>query len=158
MLHNLMWMPIFRLHSLTTSKTDVLLKYAKQDNLLTNILGPSMKNANIIFHRITLMDSYSTDYYDISYPGLIMKVLLAKYFQHLRKLFLPNYSSSTWPASLPTTWCRRTSPPPSSSSLPGSRFSSPLSPCLEGYYMISANIYHYWCSLCFRWGWVWQPC
>ena len=33
-----------------------------------------MKNANIIFHRITLMDSYSTDYYDISYPGLIMKV------------------------------------------------------------------------------------
>ena len=92
-----------------------------------------MKNANIIFHRITLMDSYSTDYYDISYPGLIMKVLLAKYFQHLRKLFLPNYSSSTWPASLPTTWCRHTSPPPSSSSLPGSRFLSPLSPCLEGY-------------------------
>ena len=104
-----------------------------------------MKNANIIFHRITLMDSYSTDYYDISYPGLIMKVPSAKYFQHLRKLFLPNYSSSIWPASLPTTWCRRTSPPLSSSSLPGSRFSSPLSPCLEGYYMISANIYHNQC-------------
>ena len=24
--------------------------------------------------RVTLMDAYSTDYYDISYPGLIMKV------------------------------------------------------------------------------------
>ena len=97
-----------------------------------------MKNANIIFHRITLMDSYSTDYYDISYPGLIMKVLSAAYLQY--EEVLSNYSSSTWPASLPTTWCRRTSPPPSSSSLPGSRFLSPLSPCLEGYYMISANM------------------
>ena len=28
----------------------------------------------MLFCRITLMDSYSTDYYDISYPGLIMKV------------------------------------------------------------------------------------
>ena len=44
-----MWMPIFRLHSLTTSKTDVLLKYAKQDNLLTNILDPPWKMPILYF-------------------------------------------------------------------------------------------------------------
>ena len=26
------------------------------------------------FNRVTLADTYSTDYYDTSYPGLIMKV------------------------------------------------------------------------------------
>ena len=29
-----------------------------------------------MYPRVTLMDAYSTDYYDISYPGLIMKVNL----------------------------------------------------------------------------------
>ena len=35
-------------------------------------------NANISLaqfsYNVLLMDSYSTDYYDIAYPGLIMKV------------------------------------------------------------------------------------
>ena len=39
---------------------------------------------SIWYPRVTLMDAYSTDYYDISYPGLIMKVikiLMLKNFQ-----------------------------------------------------------------------------
>merc|ERR1719209_1039175 len=41
--------------------------------------------------KVTLMDAYSTDYYDISYPGLIMKLhLTRKLTYHLVQTYIPS--------------------------------------------------------------------
>ena len=54
-------------------------------------------NANITLSQfsfnVLLMDSYSTDYYDIQYPGLIMKVLLGMDGRHI--LFFEPYHRKT---------------------------------------------------------------
>jgi len=52
-------------------------------------------NANISLaqfdYKITLMDSYSTDYYDISYPGLIMKLHLTRQLAyHVVQTYIPS--------------------------------------------------------------------
>jgi len=52
-------------------------------------------NANISLaqfdYKITLMDSYSTDYYDISYPGLIMKLHLTRQLTyHVVQTYIPS--------------------------------------------------------------------
>ena len=45
--------------------------------------------------RVTLMDAYSTDYYDISYPGLIMKVNKISWYEIVEMKFW-RASSTFW--------------------------------------------------------------
>lgn len=42
-------------------------------------------------HKITLMDSYATDYYDLAYPGLIMKLHLKRQVNyHVVQTYIPS--------------------------------------------------------------------
>ena len=97
-----MWMPTSPLHSLTTSKTNFY-----YDNFATVLWNWTILIFDMLFCRITLMDSYSTDYYDISYPGLIMKVTLML-FGHWHWWSLIMYSTSSCyhqhPLSISLRW------------------------------------------------------
>ena len=55
-------------------------------------------NANISLAQfsfnVLLMDSYSTDYYDIAYPGLIMKVEFIRYYNFLTDKVSATFNST----------------------------------------------------------------
>ena len=69
--------------SLTDHQVNIVPLYQVQMKWMDH--SHSNVNANISLaqfsYNVLLMDSYSTDYYDIAYPGLIMKVGKEVFFQ-----------------------------------------------------------------------------
>ena len=127
----------------------------------------------MLFCRITPMDSYSTDYYDISYPGLIMKVPWAS-IPFLHSMLFSSKSLSLWIKSFAAT------PDPPADVSCGADL-HPLH-CLCHYCLalplcssrVCARTGRFvlnnfsnlklkttlkmFCNDQFRWGWAWPPC